>query len=231
MGTSIPRILATTLMSALLLTTVGCDNGLSGASSGSSTDGSSVSPPAPNRAPTISGTPAPSVTVGQAYAFQPSASDPDGQAIAFSISGKPAWAAFNNSTGRLSGTPAAAHTGTYANIVISASDGAANATLPAFTITVASAPAPAPSTGSATLSWRAPTQNEDGTALTNLAGYRVRYGKSAGALNSLRDITNPATTTVTIPGLTAGTWYFTLSAYTNTGIESDPTAPVSKSIG
>lgn len=86
-------------------------------------------------------------------------------------------------------------------------------------------------TGSATLSWRAPTLNEDGSPLTNLAGYRVRYGTNAGALSSVRDIPNPGTTTVTIQGLTAGTWYFTLHSYTNVGVESTPTAPVSKTIG
>ena len=91
--------------------------------------------------------------------------------------------------------------------------------------------APPTATGSATLSWKAPTQNEDGTALSNLAGYKVRYGTNAEALNRIVDIANPAKTTVTIQGLTPGTWYFTLSAYTNTGIESDHTNPVSKTIG
>ncbi len=89
---------------------------------------------------------------------------------------------------------------------------------------------PPATTGSATLSWRAPTQNEDGSPLTNLAGYRVRYGTNAGALSSVRDVPNPGITTVTIQGLTAGTWYFTLHSYTNVGVESDPTAPVSKTI-
>ena len=91
--------------------------------------------------------------------------------------------------------------------------------------------APPPATGSATLSWKAPTQNEDGTALTNLAGYKIRYGTDAGALSTTVDIANPATTTVTVHGLTPGTWYFTLSAYTNSGVESDQTAPVSKTVG
>jgi hypothetical protein len=86
-------------------------------------------------------------------------------------------------------------------------------------------------TGSATLSWRAPTQNEDGTALTNLAGYKVRYGVTPSALNAMINIASPATTTVTIEGLAAGTWYFTLSAYTNAGIESDQTTPAQKTIG
>jgi hypothetical protein len=89
-----------------------------------------------NRAPTISGTPAPAVTAGSAYLFQPSASDPDGQAITYSIRNKPSWAGFSTATGRLSGTPTSAHAGTTSGIVITASDGSLSASLPAFSITV-----------------------------------------------------------------------------------------------
>ena len=49
---------------------------------------------APNRPPVISGSPATSVTVGQAYSFTPTASDPDGQALSFSIANRPSWATF-----------------------------------------------------------------------------------------------------------------------------------------
>jgi len=106
------------------------------------------------------------------------------------------------------------------------SDGIASATLPAFSITVASAT----TNGSATLSWVAPTQNEDGSALTNLAGYKVRYGQSTSAMTQVLDIANPATTTVTIQSLASATWYFSVAAYTNTGVESMPAGPVSKTI-
>jgi hypothetical protein len=101
---------------------------------------------------------------------------------------------------------------------------------------ISTAPTPPPATpppatsGTAELTWSAPTKNEDGTALTNLAGYKVRYGQSAGALSQARDIATPATTSVTIDGLSAGTWYFTVASYTNAGVESAPTGAVSKTI-
>ena len=91
---------------------------------------------AANSPPTISGVPATSVTAGQAYLFQPSATDADGQTLVFSIVNKPSWANFSTSTGRLSGKPTPQQAGSYSNIVISVSDGAASATLPTFTITV-----------------------------------------------------------------------------------------------
>ncbi len=76
-----------------------------------------------NRAPVISGTPATSVNAGAAYSFIPTASDPDNDALTFTIANKPAWASFNTSNGALTGTPAAANVGTTNAISISVSDG------------------------------------------------------------------------------------------------------------
>ena len=89
-----------------------------------------------NRAPTISGTPPASVTAGSAYTFTPSASDADGNALTFSIVNRPAWASFSAANGRLQGTPQIANVGTFANIVISVSDGQTAVALPAFSIVV-----------------------------------------------------------------------------------------------
>lgn len=88
-----------------------------------------------NNPPTISGTPSGTVAAGSPYSFTPTASDPDGDALTFSIANKPSWAAFNSATGTLSGTPPAA--GTYNYIVISVSDGhGGDASLPTFSISV-----------------------------------------------------------------------------------------------
>jgi hypothetical protein len=97
-----------------------------------------------NRAPTITGTPPSTATVGAAYSFTPTASDPDGGTLTFAIQNRPSWTTFNTTTGRLTGTPAAANVGTFPNILISVSDGAASAALAAFTIAVNPAPNSAP---------------------------------------------------------------------------------------
>lgn len=178
-----------------------------------------------NRAPTISGSPVKTVTEGQSYTFRPSASDPDGDPLTFSISGKPSWATFNGSTGQLSGTPGQGSSGTYSNIVISVTDGKLTTSLPAFTITVQQA-----ATGSATLSWSPPTARTDGTALTNLAGYRIHYGTSSGSYPNSITIDNPGITTYVVENLTSGTYYFAMSAFDSAGVESSRTNPVSKTI-
>ncbi|MBL3619694.1 MAG: putative Ig domain-containing protein, partial [gamma proteobacterium endosymbiont of Lamellibrachia anaximandri] len=77
-----------------------------------------------NSPPGISGTPLLTGAENSAYSFTPSASDPDGDNLTFSVSGIPLWASFNTSTGTLSGTPGFDDAGSYSNIIISVSDGA-----------------------------------------------------------------------------------------------------------
>ena len=168
-----------------------------------------------NRAPVISGTPARSVNAGSAYSFRPTASDADGNTLTYSIANRPSWASFNTSTGQLSGTPSASYVGTYGNIVISVSDGRATASLAAFSISVVDV-----SNGGATLSWTPPTQNTDGTTLTNLAGYRIAYGTSSTALTSTIQVANPGLSSYTLSNLAPGTYYFAVRAYTSSGTES-----------
>ena len=166
---------------------------------------------------TISGSPSTSVNEGSAYSFVPTASGPSGSVLAFSIQNQPVWASFNTANGALTGTPGAANVGTYSNIVISVSSGGASASLPAFTISVNQV-----SNGSADLSWTPVTKNINGTVLGNLAGYRVRYGTSANAMNKVVTLSNPSLTNYLVTNLSSGTWYFAITAYTGNGMESKP---------
>jgi len=165
----------------------------------------------------ISGTPATSVSVGMDYSFLPAASSPRQTSLAFTIENKPAWADFNTSTGELSGKPTDAAVGTFSNILISVSDGKATAALPAFSITVAQAQA---STGNATLSWMPPTENADGSALTDLAGYRIYYGTDEAALSQTIKIDNPGLTKYVVENLAPATWHFAMKAFNSKAEES-----------
>jgi len=180
---------------------------------------------APNRAPVISGTPAGSVTIGNAYRFVPAASDADGDALSFRIANKPAWAAFNAATGELSGSPDSTAAGLYANIQVSVSDGQASATLPAFSISVEQL-----ATGSATLSWQPPVERTDGSPLTDLAGYRIYYGNAPDDLRQAVKLDNPGVTSYVVENLSRGTWYFTMTAFDTSGLESDHSSIGSKTI-
>jgi hypothetical protein len=117
--------------------------------------------------------------------------------------------------------------GTYSGIVISVNDGFGSAALPAFSITVAAAQPPP---GNANLIWTAPTLNTDGTALTDLSGYKISYGTSPTALTQSVTLTDPSATSYTITGLAAGTWYFEIAATASDGMQSAPTGVVSATI-
>ncbi len=177
--------------------------------------------------PSISGTPPTSVKAGAPYSFQPTASGPAGMTLSFSVQNKPAWANFSIATGQLTGTPTSTQAGSYSNIVVSVSDGQASSALAPFTISVAGTTS---TTGSATLSWVPPTQNTNGSALTNFAGIILYYGTTPSSLTQSVQLASNNQTSYTIGNLTAGTWYFGGMAYTNSGMKSAMSKVVSMSV-
>lgn len=97
--------------------------------------------------------------------------------------------------------------------------------------TPAPAPAPRPvSAGTATLDWTPPTENTDGSTLTNLAGYTVYYGKSPNSLTASVKVSNPGLSAYTLSNLPSGTWYFSVTSYSATGVESSRSAVISTKI-
>jgi hypothetical protein len=229
-----PNIFACLTTLSILLVT-GCGGGGGGGSTSTPSQSPSEQPNTPpptgddgetaNAAPTISGVPGEAVTVNQTYRFQPSASDPDGDELSFSATNVPSWASFNASNGALSGRPAADDVGTYDGITITVSDGRASASLGPFAITVSDT-----ANGRATLSWTPPTQNTDGSALTNLAGYEIRYGRSENDLSNSISVSNPSISTYVVENLSSGTWYFAVTAVASNGAMSGLSNIASKTI-
>ncbi|MGQ0695511.1 MAG: fibronectin type III domain-containing protein [Nitrospiraceae bacterium] len=78
------------------------------------------------------------------------------------------------------------------------------------------------SSGTATLTW-------DPSTSTNVAGYKVYMGTASGTYSA--SITVESTTTYTVSNLGVGsTYYFAVTAYNTSGIESSFSNEVSKSI-
>ena len=202
-----------TLIAAALLTLLaGC---LSESTSETTPPDSSQGQPQGNSAPQIAGAPPNAVKTGDSYSFIPSASDPDGDALTFSIENKPGWASFDSATGRLSGQPLLGDIGMYSAISISVSDGQATAAMPAFSVEVTQT-----ALGVMTLSWTPPTQNEDGSTLTDLAGYFIYYGESSGSYPNRIRIDNPSISTYVVENLLPRTYFIVATSFNSTGVES-----------
>jgi Fibronectin type III domain len=163
----------------------------------------------------LQGTPPTSVTAGSTYSFQPTVSA-SSTVVIFKISGQPAWAHFDMSNGALKGTPSALDQGSTGHIVITATNATSTASLTPFTIQVT----PPKGSATATLSWTAPTENIDGTPVTDLAGYHILYGTSPSELTNTVTVAGAATTTCEISGLAEGTYYFAVVAFNSAGLDS-----------
>lgn len=169
-----------------------------------------------NSAPTISGTPPSAVRVDEPYNFRPTASDPDGDPLTFDIQNKPVWANFDTATGAISGSPGMGDVGSYANIAVSVSDGKATASTPQFSVEVTQV-----QLGSVTLSWTAPTQNSDGSTLTDLDAFKIYYGNSQGSYPNQILIDNASVTTYMVDNLTPNTYFFVATSVNSQGVESE----------
>ena len=201
------RISLVTLLATLTLG--GCLGGEEG-------DDTFVEPPTPsNAAPVIAGSPRTAINIGDTYSFTPTASDADGDELTFSIENRPVWATFDQSTGELSGQPTLANVGVYSDILVRVSDGAASGSLPLFSISVNQM-----GEFSTTLNWTAPTLNEDGTDLTDLAGYKIYRRTTQGDYTQLATVDNPTVTTYIVENLSAGTYEFVATSYNTAGVES-----------
>lgn len=182
-------------------------------------------PPPANAAPTIAVESPQDAQVGVAYEFQPSATDADGDTLAFSATNLPAWAQFDQSSGRITGTPGAADVGSHEAITITVADATHQTASPPFAITVNGS-----GSGVATLSWQPPMSKVDGSTLDDLAGYRIRYGRDPEDLDHSIFIGDPAQTSFEFSTLGSGIWHFAVIAINAGGEEGPPTPTATKSI-
>jgi hypothetical protein len=90
-------------------------------------------------------------------------------------------------------------------------------------------PPPPPVTGSAILTWNAPTKYTDGSVLTDLSGFKVYWGTTQGTYPNSSQV-NGGTLSYTVKGLPAGRWYFMVTSLTGGGQESPPSPVLSKLI-
>lgn len=210
---------------SILVVVAGCGSG----STGSASSGTSMLIDRSSSALGITGSPPTSAKVGQTYTFQPDVSATGSSSsitdLKFSIQNSPAWARFDASTGKLSGTPNSTQVGSYDNVRISVQAGNTSKSLAPFSIVVVPA-----NPGNVTLSWQPPAENADGSPLIDLKGYKLHYGPSSRAYANTIQVPNPGLTTYVVENLPSGKYYFAISTYNSAGVESSPSVEVSTQV-
>lgn len=81
-----------------------------------------------------------------------------------------------------------------------------------------------------TINWTPPTENTNGSPLTNLAGYDIHYGTSSGSLSQKIAVSNPGIATYVVSNLSAGRYYFAVAAVNSAGTESPLSSQVSATV-
>jgi hypothetical protein len=84
--------------------------------------------------------------------------------------------------------------------------------------------------GTALVRWTAPTQNTNGSTLTNLGSFRILYGTSTSALTQSHTVSDVSARQATIQALTPGTWYFAVRARTTSNLESGDSNVATKNV-
>ena len=70
------------------------------------------------------------------------------------------------------------------------------------------------------MSWLPPTQNTDGSPLTDLAGYKIYWGQSQRDYSNSVTLNNPGLASYIVEQLTSGRWYFATTSFNSHGVES-----------
>jgi hypothetical protein len=75
--------------------------------------------------------------------------------------------------------------------------------------------------GSVTLSWQPPTENADGSPLTDLSGYNIYVGTTSNTYDykEIR-LDNPGLTAYVVDNLDPGTYYIAATSFNSSGVES-----------
>ena len=72
--------------------------------------------------------------------------------------------------------------------------------------------------------------NEDGSQLTGVTGYKIRYGTSATNLSSSVDVAGSTVTSFVVRNLPVATYYFSVATVTTGGGVSSPSTVASIAI-
>jgi hypothetical protein len=77
------------------------------------------------------------------------------------------------------------------------------------------------------VAWTPPTQNDDGSTLTDLSGYKIHYGTQSKAYTQSIPVDNAGITRYALETLPKGQIFIAMTAVNASGAESDFSSEVS----
>jgi len=80
------------------------------------------------------------------------------------------------------------------------------------------------------LGWVAPTENNNGSPITDLAGYKIHYGVTSQDYTKVVAVSNPSLSRYVLDSLESGTYFFAITAYNSKGIESTLSGEISATL-
>jgi len=86
------------------------------------------------------------------------------------------------------------------------------------------------SSRAAVLSWTPPQSNTNGTALTDLSGYKIFYGVTQEAMTQVAIVSDATASSFVVENLAPGNWFFTVVALSGDGVSSPVSTMVSVSL-
>ncbi len=84
--------------------------------------------------------------------------------------------------------------------------------------------------GTALISWISPTENTDNSTLTDLAGFKIYFGIFPGEYDNSITVNNVGLSSYLVENLGAADWFFVVTAFNSSGIESGYSKEVFKTI-
>lgn len=84
--------------------------------------------------------------------------------------------------------------------------------------------------GTALVSWIAPVENTDSSTLTDLAGFKIYFGIFPGEYDNSITVNNAGLSSILVENLGAADWFFVVTAFNSSGIESAYSKEVFKNI-
>lgn len=166
------------------------------------------------------------IEVGQSFFARLVVSNIENAEIVFSAENIPSWIELNLNERSLSGVPTLDDIGVYSDILITVDFSGSQYVIGPYSIEVLSN-----QLNHVVVTWEPVNQNVNGDSIDNIASYIVRWQMQDDEEVFSKEVTGQLSQSTQINDLSSGTYNFSVSALTSSGLESDASSTWQVTIG